>query len=309
MDFETVYRLSGLIPESSPYFSLYEEDTNNTSTNSEVNRFALCYKDLSFGWHFIKSYSDLQYDLPCEVIDEHNLVRAYNFERYDNRDIPLAQAIAIETSLPTNIKNTITSLFFSEGITIQAVAEITNFDEDTIRVYEELFFNVLDRKHEALFIAGLVYPETRAEELNPRYLQNVSNETLLRRVAYNNGTESTLALAGFKDTFLQFSDATSSTNKLESAIMSNAYFMAACGFLNSRDAPGIANAKNIMAAAKHGGGEEASFQETGFGAAPMGTIIINELMHAQKDEIAERLERTKMLQEAEVQKIRSLDGA
>ena len=308
MDFETVYRLSGLIPEDSSYFDLYESDVANASSNAEVNRFALCYKDLSFGWHFIKSYSDLKRDLPSAVIDEYNLVRAYNFERYSNRDIPLAQAVAIETSLPDNIKNTITSLFFSENITVQEIAQITHFDEDTIHIYEELFFNVLDRRNEALFIAGLIYPETRSEELNPRYLQNVNNETLLRRVAYNSGTENVLALAGFKDTFLEFGDATTSTSKFESAIMSNAYFMAVCGFLNSRDAPGIANAKNIMAAAKHGGGEEASFQETGFGAAPMGTIIINELMSAQKDEIAERLERTKMLQEAEVERIRELDN-
>ena len=308
MDFQTINRLSGHIPDNSRYFDLYSTSEEASNNSEEVNRFALCYKDLSFGWHFIKSFADKKLDLPSCVVDEHTLVRAYNFERYGNRDLKLAQAIAIETSLPSSVRNTITSLFFSEAITVEEIARITSFDAEVIRLYEELFFNILDRKEEALFIAGLVYPETRAEEFNTSYLQDVSNNTLLQRVSYNSGTESVLALAGFKQNFVDYGDVANNTNKLEGAIMSNAYFMAVCGFLNSSQAPGINNAKNIMAAAKHGGGDETGFQEIGVGAAPMGTIIINELMDSQRGEIQERLERTKALQEAEVEKVRALDN-
>ncbi len=309
MDFQTIYNLSESIPSQSRYFDIFEEGEINDSSNSEeVHRFALCYKDLSFGWHFIKSFADSELDLPVCVINEETLIRAYNFERYSNRDIEIAQAIAIETSLPKNIKNTIVSLFFADDTDIDRISSIVGFTPEVIKIYEELFFNVLDRKEDAMFVAGLVYPETRAEEFSSNYIHNVDNGTLLKRVAYNSGTESVLALAGFKDNFLNYSDAANNTNKLESAIMSNAYFMAVCGFLNSRDSTGIVNAKNIMAAAKHGGGDENTFQETGVGAAPMGTIIINELMDSQKIEISQRLERTKNLQEAEVIKSKEAEG-
>ena len=268
------------------YFELYYDGQEETNNVEEVNRFAICYKDLAFGWHFIKSYADLESCIPDEIVDEHTLVRAYNFERFGSRDIPMAQAVAIETSLPSNIKNVITSLFFSDNITVQKIAELTNFDEDTIHLYEELFFNILDRRTEALFMAGLVYPETRAEEFHARYVEFVDSHTLLKRSAYNSGIESTLALAGFKGSFLEYGDAANNTTKLESAIMSNAFFMASCGFLNSRNAPGIANAKNIMAAAKHGGHDEAGFHETGVGMAPIGAIIVNDVLDSQQDDIA-----------------------
>lgn len=309
MDFQTINKLSGSIPENSRYFDLYSSSEAASNNTEEVNRFAICYKDLSFGWHFIKSYADAKIDLPSCVINEHTLVRAYNFERYGNRDLKLAQAIAIETALPASVRSTINSLFFSDNITFEEIAKITNFDPEVIRLYEELFYNIMDRREEALFIAGIVYPETRAEEFHSTYLQDVSESTLLQRVSYNSGTESALALAGFKQNFIDYGDVANNTNKLESAIMSNAYFMAVCGFLNSSQAQGINNAKNIMAAAKHGGGDESGFQEVGVGAAPMGTIIINELQESQQQEIRQRLERTKAIQEAEVQKIRSLDDA
>lgn len=309
MDFQTIYNLSEAIPSQSRYFDIFEDSEFQDNSNSEeVNRFALCYRDLAFGWHFVKSFADNEISLPACVVNEETLIRAYNFERFSNRDMSVAQAIAIETSLPKNIKNTIISLFFAEDTDLDRISSIVGFSTEVIKIYEELFFNVLDRKQDAMFIAGLVYPETRAEEFNSSYIHNVDNGTLLKRVAYNSGTESVLALAGFKDNFLNYSDAANNTNKLESAIMSNAYFMAVCGFLNSRDSTGIVNAKNIMAAAKHGGGDENTFQEVGVGAAPMGTIIINEVLDSQKREIRERLDRTKSLQEADVVKAREAEG-
>lgn len=310
MNFQTLYSLSDSIPKNSSYFDIYESsgslDVNNSS---QVNQFALCYKDLSFGWHFIKTFSESSKSLPGCVINEETLIRAYNFERYGNRDLEVAQAIAIETSIP-QVRNTIVSLLFADEVTIDRISEIVNFSVETIRIYEELFFNIIDRKSDAMFIASIVYPETRAEEFSSNYLTNVDNSTLLKRVGYNAGIESVLALAGFKDSFLNFNagDVASSTNKLESAIMSNAYFMATCGFLNSKDSVGIINAKNIMAAAKHGGGDENTFQETGVGVAPMGTIIINELMDAEQKSIGVRLERTRKLQELEVIKAKEAEG-
>ena len=310
MDFQTIYSLSEVIPKNSSYFDIFDSTGSlDVQNSSEVNQFALCYKDLSFGWHFVKSFADAGKSLPGMVINEETLIRAYNFERYGNRDLEIAQAIAIETSIPT-VRNTIASLLFTENITTDKISSIVNFSAGTVKMYEELFFNVTDRRTDAMFIASIVYPETRAEEFNSNYLANVDNATLMKRVGYNNGIENLLALAGFKDSFLNFNagDVASSTNKLESAIMSNAYFMASCGFLNSKDSVGIINAKNIMAAAKHGGGDENTFQETGVGAAPMGTIIVNELMTQEKEFIGARLERTRQIQETEVIKAKEAEG-
>lgn len=307
MDFQTLYNLSEVVPKNSTYFDVFDTADNLNLTNStEVNRFALCYKDLSFGWHFIKSFAESGKSLPNCVMDEETLIRAYNFERYGSRDLEVAQAIAVETSIPT-IRNTIVSLLFAEDVSVEKISKIVNLPASVVRIYEELFYNILDRKQDAMFVAGIIYPETRAEEFDINYSKNVDPVTLLMRVGYNTGVNNVLALAGFRENFVEYSDTANSTNKLEGAIMSNALFMAQCGFLNSRESTGITNAKNIMAAAKHGGGDENTFQETGVGAAPMGTIIINELISSQQKDIATRLERTKKLQEIEVIKAKEAE--
>ena len=66
-----------------------------------------------------------------------------------------------------------------------------------LRIYTDLFFNVVDRRDEPDYIRGLVYPETRRVTLKPDYLEQVPTTYLLRRVAFEHGLEALKCVAGF----------------------------------------------------------------------------------------------------------------
>ena len=307
MNFQEVYNLSQFIPQNSRYFDRFQTPEGEGSNNAaEVNRFSFCYSDLKFGWHFIKSHEAEDLRLGSYVI-EPALIRAYNFERYKVRDMAVANAIAIETTMPHYYRNLIISMFFSPGMTLDKIAKTVGFSREVIEIYEKLFYNILDRREEAAFIAQQVYPETRAEELQPDYMDNVSYDSLLKRSGYNNGMEDLLFLAGFRNDTI--SDGSQNlqevSTRLETAIMNNANYLVKTGMINARNVVGIAAAKNLLAAAKHGGNEDSA--EIGVGLSPIGSVLMTEVLRDHDDVLTERLKHTQEFREAELAHIDELE--
>ena len=309
MNFQEVYNLSQFIPQNSRYFDRFQTPEGEGSNNSaEVNRFSFCYSDLKFGWHFIKSHEAEDISLGSYVVDP-ALIRAYNFERYKVRDMAVANAIAIETTMPHYYRNLIIAMFFSPGMTLDRIAQTVGFPREVIEIYEKLFYNILDRREEAAFIAQQVYPETRAEELQPDYMDNVSYDALLKRSGYNNGMEDLLFLAGFRSDVI--SDGSQNlqevSTRLETAIMNNANYLVKTGMINARNVVGIAAAKNLLAAAKHGGNEDTA--EIGVGLSPIGSVLMTEVLRDHDEVLTERLKHTQEFREAELAQINELEHA
>ena len=174
MKFCRVEELSQLIPEDSNYYRLLGSDS------SDINKFAHCYKDLSFGWNFVRS---LENKSKPPTVTEPYLVRAYNYLYNKARDPKLRQAEAYDSILDPYYKDTIKSLLFVDGITIDDIAKKLGVDPEVIYLYEKLFYNILDRKHEYMFITSLVYPEGRLEEME---LTGLSNNNQATHGSWNN---------------------------------------------------------------------------------------------------------------------------
>ena len=292
MKFSRIQELSALIPEDSEYFDFTSHVGENEHTR-DIAKFATCYKDLAFCWHFIKSYQGRNKDI---VVQEDYMTRAYNYLYRNVRDPELEQAIAYDSILDPFYKNSIKSMLFVEGISIDVIAKKLGVAKNIIYLYEKLFFNILDRKDEHMFIASLVYPESRMEELDPRYLEKVNWSSVARRSAYNNGAAEAMAVIGFKNTHIMEGSAEDNSVRLEGAIMANAYFLVKNGFANSRTAVGLSNAKNLIAAAKHGGNEDQG-QEIGVGVASLGSILQAEVLKYQEPMIQRRLDYEKEINE------------
>lgn len=306
MNFQEVYNLSQFVPKDSRFFDRFSD--NGESDNAfEVNRFAFCYSDLKFGWHFIKSHDAADIPLGSYVTNE-VLIRAYNFERYRTPDRDVAYAIAIETTMPKYFKNLIISLFFSPGITIERISEIVKLPKEVIKIYEELFYNILDRRDEAAFIAEQIYPESRAEEFQADYMESATYDTLLKRSGYNNSLEDLLHLAGYRESDIFKGGAQNlqeESTRLETAIMNNANYLVKSGMINSRNVVGITSARNLLAAAKQGGAEDAS--EVGVGLSPMGAVLMREVLRDHEDVLTERLKYTQEFREAELIRTEALE--
>lgn len=298
MKFSRIQELSELIPENSNYANLLG------SNSTELSKFACCYKDLAFGWNFVKA---LENKSKPPTVTENYLVRAYNYLFNKARDPKLQQAEAYASVLTPYYKDTINGLLFVDGITVEDIAEKLGVDAEVVWLYEKLFYNILDRKEEYMFITSLVYPEGRLEEMDPRYSDKVNYSTLAKRSAFNNGAEDVLTTAGFPSSYMTDGTSEDNSTRLENSMMANAYWLMRNGFGNSRNAVGLTNAKNLIAAAKHGGQED-SGETGGVGVAAIGSILLGEVRKHQEGQIARRIEYEKEKNELTLREAERITG-
>ena len=143
-----------------------------------------------------------------------------------------------------------------ENATIGAVSKLLKLDREVIAAYERLFFNVMSRRDDVLYIKNIVYPDGRMVELFDDYLRNEPLGRILTRAGWNNGTEDVLFLAGLRRPELLHKMANSQdmAKRLEGIYMANGMITARNGWLNQGShANGLRDAKNLISAAKAGG--------------------------------------------------------
>ena len=255
MTFERIQSLIEILPDDSSYF---REVLNYSPNITDVNRFLCAYKDLMFGFRFISTIVLENIKLPLDV-EEESLNKLYLYLKYGEKNKDITYALSIHHPSNKNLEDCIRSVLFTD----ESYKELSNklgIPERVIRYYEELFYNIRDRKNESLFIANIVYPDSRIVEFNDNYTKEESISNLLIRSAYNNGIDDNLYMIGLKTASDIFSGSVSSSdsaNRLESSIMANGLFLARNGYLNQRNI-GISGAKNMLIAAKQSGLDQQS---------------------------------------------------
>jgi len=292
MDFSRIYELCNLIPEDSNYFSGLNSVTSvDTTQDHAVCKFLLSYKDLSFGYRLVRSFITSGKRMPVTIADD-SLRRLYNFERYRLDDYHVLKTLALRDKSNIYAQNVLEALLITPNITIEDISKETGLEAEVVRLYEELFFNVLDRKHESMLIGEIVYPEHRLVEMFDNYLRNESLGAILKRTGYNNGVEDVLFLAGMRSSsnVLNASNITEQAVKLETAIMANGYFLARNGFLSQRNAVGVNNARNLIAASKQGGAESAEEDVEGFGNSIIGGQLLEDAVASKRKELPKQLD-------------------
>ncbi len=120
----------------------------------------------------------------------------------------------------------------AKDATIETVAAALGLPEKTVEAYEVLFFNVLDRRDDAMYLCKIVYPNHRLVELCDNYLEETSLDVLLLRIGYNRGLEAVLYAAGLKDNPTADMTATEAAAALEQAILSTGCGLVGAGLLN-----------------------------------------------------------------------------
>ena len=299
MTFDRIQELINLLPDNSYYF---RDVLNYTPQVTAINKFLCAYKDLSFGYHCIKAFVKDNIRLPAAIVEK-PLYDAYMFERYgvQNKDV----IFAISLTHPSNrsLEESVKAFLLTDS-SLEEIAKLTGLSTSMLDTYEKLFFNIRDRKQEALFIANVVYPDSRFVELNDNYLRNESSGRLLIRAAYNNGLDDVAYFSGLKADSIMSSGASAITmaTKLESLIMTNGYFLAR-NFVNSKSS-GIAQARNILIAAKQGGQDSSTIDNEGIGS--LGSMAMQALRDIKHDEIETKsaaiakltVDNTKKLDEA-----------
>lgn len=278
MTFERIKQLIDLLPSNSYYF---RDVLNYTPQVTAINKFLCAYKDLSFGYHCIKAFVKDGIRLPATIVEK-PLYDAYMFEQYGLQNDNVVFAISLTHPSNRSLEESIKAFLLTDS-SLEEIANLTGLSVDVLDYYEKLFFNIRDRRNEALFIANIVYPDSRFVELNDNYLRNEDSGRLLIRAAYNNGLADAAYFSGLKSESLMNSGASAITmaTKLESLIMTNGYFLAR-NFVNTKSA-GIAQARNILIAAKQGGQDSSSIDNEGVGS--LGEMAMTALRDIKHEEI------------------------
>ena len=269
--FERIKHLLEYLPDTSDY---YRDILNYTTEINEVNKFLNAYKDLAFGYNFVSALIKDNITIPDEVTEE-SLVDLYRFLKFRLRNSntdDLLMALSFTDISNKNMEDCIKAMLISDA-EFEEISRITGISIKALQYYEALFFNIRDRKNEALFIANLVYPNSRMIETTENYIKNEDFGKLIIRAAYNHGLDDAAYFSGLKLESSPVSSKASASDmatRLESLIMTNGYFLAKNGFINSKGTSGVSQARNILIAAKQGG------QESGYSADDGGLLSMDQ---------------------------------
>lgn len=228
----------------------------------EVSRFTTLYSRQDFGWSCTKLMVDHHIPFPGGLLhgDDELLFRAYMFmthpRAYPSKDVQ--QALAIRTNQLRNVRHTVEGLLLHRDATIPGVAALSNMPVGAIQAYERLFFNVLDRKDDVMYLQQLVYPHGRVVELLAGYYERESLGAIARRAGYNNGPTDVMYFMGASNSSLEALQRVSVPDMYEKLVMAFGYLIARNGGLSQANNAGINNAKALLTAGKLGGSDTGS---------------------------------------------------
>ena len=278
MDAHTIDQIASLLPGSmSPHVTLETAAMHHRGTSKHARAaesFISQYMRPAFGWHAARTFAQARAPFPIPLVGRDQWIyRAYlmqlDEDRYFDKVVSTAYHLQTNQEGEVSLASKVQSMILSYKCTakdpvdrtaqlyahLRHVSEFLGVPYDVIEAYEILFFNVMDRRDDALFIANEVYPATRFVEFQETYFTHTSLRDLVRRAGYNHrDTQMTAYLLGIGDR--QFiSDLASRPDReeeLSKHFMGNGLIMARANLLNHRSV-GLSRATTLMAAARQAG--------------------------------------------------------
>lgn len=258
-----------------------------TSRAADIVHYAECHKNLQFGWDFAVAMQESPLPFPAILNGDDLFVwRAYNYLR-GRLDSTIEGAIALNMDDNANTRNQIRALLVSNNVDYDFVAHNLGLPLDTVKAYEKLFFNIVDRKKDRAFIAGIVYPNGRMVEAFEDYLEKTGIGELMMRAGFAHGSQHVLYAAGLGKNPYATKDAMEGAKELDSMFMADGCLYATLGWMHqTRNATPIMNARLSMQASKMGNNNI----DKAAGMISLGDTMMNELvaMGQQKAEAASR---------------------
>jgi hypothetical protein len=177
-----------------------------------------------------------------------------NSDRYDDHPSfhPVIHALELNSN-PSHrgFKALLQALLIAEDSTFELIAEALNLPRPTVEAYDSLFFNMMDRREDFLYLQHVAYPNSRLEEMAEGYLENANLDQLLLRVAYNEGMAAALSIAGMKDNPAGRMSVAELTESLHRDTVVTGCKLAAAGFLKyEKQHPSIKATLDLIRAGK-----------------------------------------------------------
>lgn len=246
-------------------------------SSPDVFRRIVAYKNHALGWHVARLCALRREPLPSACAVEgsalttawlHLIDPRWKSHRLDNVMFWMTESMA-------SFREILNAMLLSYGATIESVSKQMQLDPEDVTMYEQLFFSIMDRKSDTVWLQQLVYPNTAMVEFYSSYVRNPEVRWLLRRAGHNHGPEHVLKLAGIMSSTRTPGEGKVSAEQLEAFLLSQALLMAQAGWANSgTDAGVLFHSRQLMTAAKMSG------QDAGGGStlfAELGDALLHEM--------------------------------
>jgi len=224
----------------------------------EAGAFVQIHSNSAFGWHIARAFARARLMFPVTVIGrDHWLFSAYlmhlNPVAYRRSDVETAFQISQQPGLSAKLKAMLmTGLGDPIDAHLNLVAGKTGIPRRTVEAFEILFFNVLDRHQDGLYLSSLAYPDGRLVELDEDYFETTPIADLILRAAYNHrDLELVLRLAGMTeaDCKKELTALRDCEAKLEAQIFGSALLIAKLGIVN-QPSVGLQRATQLLASGR-----------------------------------------------------------
>jgi hypothetical protein len=241
------------LPPDAPFLADFSGDFGGTNVPVQVDVWAKACNDPAFGSKFIDSFVRLGKPLPDSITEpEFRRVYAYVSVCGQSEDRDVREALALEHPQNTQRRILLRCLLLREEFDFAQIAQRMGLSVDTVRVYEALYWSV--RGRDRIYLASLVYPQTRQVEWAPDYPLKETPMNLALRATMHEGISAAEQLLGLSNP-VEDSGASDHAGALASRILSNANFMAKLGFLN-QNLPATDKALRVLRAFKPARGQQ-----------------------------------------------------
>lgn len=208
------------------------------------------------GWYFAKHYASARAGFPVTVTGRDQwLFRAYmgmlDSERWACEDLKTICGLNPQPAASAKLKALlIAGLGRPVDEHLDFVAERTGYPRPVVEGFEILFFNILDRPDDNMYLSSVVYPDGRFVEFDEHCFENTPLADLLLRAASNHRDPAMIArIAGLDDeechkelSALPHRDV---DKELEDLVMGNALLKAKTAMPNGPDV-GIERALDLL---------------------------------------------------------------
>ncbi|MHC1767260.1 MAG: hypothetical protein AB9869_23765 [Verrucomicrobiia bacterium] len=277
MTSDEIRRLVHQLPPDCPYYALraFRNDPDRVRNSTLADRLAVALSDVAFGWNVGAAYAEAGLDTP-PFITESAIVRATGWLLYpDSWDVAVAEAQALNMPDSRTQRDLLRALLCCRDATLEQIADQCRIDPDVLGLFSELFWNV--RLNEPLFVAQLLYRDTRFPARADQELEHADSGLRLYRLGYERGMSAVMRAAGPH----LMDDGQGNTRSLlegvERELLIQAGFGLVQGLVTSEENPALGLAMPLLLANRKTGPERQLDDDSRRGLAGMSlAMAINE---------------------------------
>jgi hypothetical protein len=289
------------LPPDSPYLRRLGGDPKTYLTSdryTEVEVLVDAMLDPRFAWKFVRSHVVTKKHLPPSLVETHHspLWQAYFYEAENERNSCMVEVI--DHPRHRQAAGMLKALLLYRPYNLATIAKLMQMQLGAVYLYDQLFFNVRDRRDDLKYITSLVYPEGKPVEWREDYMKYEALEMRLMRATYQDNINLFFYLLGYTTAQVRALTAITASAEVESKAYQESTMFAQAGGLHQANSPLLSRTFGLLNSIKQGGATEMPSDDSifGLGGIARGNITmhrsVNETLAGCTPEEIER--RSKM---------------